>query len=151
MSKRQAKTNRKVWYKIVESAILSQKIFSITKSKYGSRYIYEEIAHYLLRDSDETAKCKSFNYYCRKVKIAFPHAVAYLESEGVPVLKGGKSNRLFRVTIDKSVLGATEADYDRTEKRVEQAVVAAKAHVEVAHPRRCERFNKSAQQLLLTA
>ena len=51
------------WYLIVANAIREQRTFSILESKYGSKFIYQEIAHYLLRDSDETAKCKSFNYY----------------------------------------------------------------------------------------
>ena len=48
MPKRRAKKKRKIWYRIVADALQTQKTFNIVGSKHGSRYIYEEIAHYLL-------------------------------------------------------------------------------------------------------
>ncbi len=149
---RQAKKERKIWFRIVANAILTQNTFSLKGSKYGSRYIYQEIAHYLLEDCDDTAKCKSFNYYCRKVQGAFDLAVTHLEREGVKVYKHRPSSRILYVTIDlENMPNAKQDDYDRVVKHVKHTVKAAQSHVEVAHPRLCNRFNKSTQKLLLTA
>ena len=148
MPKKQGKEKRKIWYKIVAGAIESMGAFSVTDSKYGSKYIYQEIAHYLLRDSDETEKCKSFNYYCRKVRGAFDHAVTYLESEGIAVYKHRPSKRILYVTINRDAPNAKQDDYDRLERRVKHTVLAAQSHVQVAHARLAQRFNKSTQKLL---
>ena len=143
MSKRRVK--KKVWYRIVAEALETQKTFSITESKYGSRYIYEEIAHYLLDGCSETEKCKSFNYYCRKVKHGFKHAIVYLESEGIKVRRHGKANRLFYVTLDETFPNSKEEDFKRTEMRVKNIIEAAQKHIEVSLPRLESRFNKSSQ------
>ncbi len=147
MSKRRAK--KKVWYRIVADALQAQKTFSITESKHGSRYIYEEIAHYLLDACSETEKCKSFNYYCRKVKHGFKHAIVYLESEGIKVRRHGKANHLFYVTLDESFPNSKEEDFKRTENRVKTIIEAAQKHIEVSLPRLENRFNKSTQKLLV--
>ena len=148
MSRKQAKKKRKIWYKIVAAAIESQRIFSVVDSKHGSKYIYQEIAHYLLEGCDETAKCKSFNYYCRKVKGGFDHAINYLEREGIPVFKHRPSKRILYVTVDDKLM-ARQDDYDRVAKHVKQTVTAAKTHVQIACPRLENRFNKTTQKLLV--
>lgn len=147
MSKKQAKKKRVVWYRLVADAIESQKTFSVVDSVHGAQYIYEEIAHHLLNGCGETAKCKSFNYYCRKVKFAFDRAVNYLESEGIPVYKHNPAKRILYVTIVK-LPTAKQDDYDRTARRVKNTVVAAKSHIQVAFPCLEDRFVKSAQKLL---
>ncbi len=148
MSRKQGKKKRKVWYRIVADALKSQKSFSIVGSAHGSKSVHEEIVHYLLSGCAATERCKSFNYYCRKVKVAFPHAVTYLESEGIPVRKTGRTNRIFDVTVDPLFPNVQKEDYARTEKRMQQALKASQAHVKLACPRLENRFNKSAQKLL---
>ncbi len=148
MSKKQAKKKRVVWYRLVADALETEKIFSVVDSVHGAQYIYEEIAHYLLDDCGETEKCKSFNYYCRKVRGGFDRAVGYLESEGIPVYKHRPSNKILYVTINGVVPTAKQDDYDRVEKIVIQTVRAAKSHIQVAFPRLEDRFVKSAQKLL---
>ena len=130
MSRKQAKRKGMwQWYLRVASAMQEQKTFSIIDSEYGSHYIYEEIAHYLLRDSDETAKCKSFNYYCRKVRSALPHMIRHLESEGIPVRRAGAVNRIFTITVDSEFPNAKKEDFARTEKRSHQILKGAQADV----------------------
>jgi len=155
MSKRRRKKKRIVWYKKVADAILAQKTFSIEDSKYGSRYIYEEIAHFLLEDWTDTEKCKAFVYHCKKIKSAFPKAISYLESpkeeDGEPqigVLKDGAINHLTRITIDSTLPNAKEDDCKRTKDHVRHMVNAAKGHVLIAHPPVSPELNKSARRLL---
>lgn len=149
MSRKQyKKKKRTIWYRIIATALESQGMFSVVESKYGSKYIYEEIAHYLLDSCGETEKCKSFNYYCRKIKGGFDHAVSYLESEGVPVYKHRPGKHVLYVTINGVLPTAKQDDYDRMEKRVSQTVKAAQSHVQVAFPQMGNRFTKAAQKLL---
>ncbi len=136
------------WYLIVANALKEQKTFSILESKYGSRFIYQEIAHYLLRESDETAKCKSFNYYCRKVRSALSRAIEYLESEGIAVRRTGATNRVFDITIDPDFPDAQKEDFVRIEKRSQQILKGAQKHIKLACPRLEDRFNKSTTKLL---
>ncbi len=136
------------WYLRVADAVQEQKTFSIIDSKYGSRFIYQEIAHYLLRDSDETAKCKSFNYYCRKVRSALPRAIIYLEAEGIPVHRTGATNRVFEITIDPAYPNAEKEDFVRVEKRVQQILKGAQKHIQLACPRLENKFNKSTTKML---
>lgn len=148
MSKRPAKKKRKIWYRIIAAALETEKIFSVPESTHGSKYIYEEIAHYLLDDCGETEKCKSFNYYCRKVRGGFDRAIGYLESEGIPVYKHRPSNKILYVTINGVVPTAKQDDYDRVEKIVIQTVRAAKSHVQIAFPGMKGRLDTATQKLL---
>ena len=154
MSKRQAKKKKKCWRKMVARALESQKTFSIVTSKHKSKYVYQEIAYYLLEEKygdDETEKCRHFNEYCQKVSRAFDKAVSYLESENVIVYKhtNESGNRILYVTTDlESMPEAKQKDFDRLETHVRQTVKAAKTHVQLACPRLESQFNKSAQKLL---
>ncbi len=149
MPRKQGNKKRKIWYRIVADALQSQQTFSIIDNVHGSKCVYEEIVHYLLRDCTDTEKCKAFNYHCRKVKGAFARAVAYLESKEIPVRKTGRTNRIFDITLDPAFPNAKQEDYSRTEKRMQETLKSARAHIQLACPRLESRFNKSAQKLLL--
>lgn len=155
MTRKYIKKKRIIWYKLVACALEAQKTFSILSNNHKAKYIYQEIAYYLLEQKhpdDETERHKQFNYYCRKVRGAIDKAILYLESENVVVYKHANEggNRILYVTIDKTQMPkAQEHDFDRVEIRVKQTIEAAKTHIQLAHPRLENRFNKSTQKLLI--